>query len=136
MRRGIGIVAIVIVLLAGIGIGVGAYHAGVDEGIRRTAHASQVVEVVGPGYRGGFFPLGLILFPVLLFGGLALARAAFGHGGGHDHGGHRGHGPWSAGGPPWASQEGRTQFEEKAAEWHRSQHDEVSNASGGSPPTA
>jgi hypothetical protein len=133
MRRGIGIVAIVVVLLAGVGIGVGAYHAGVDEGIRRTADASQVVEVVG--YRGGFFPFGFFLFPVLLFGGLALARAAFAHKGGHDHGGHRGHGPWS-GGPPWASQEGRTQFEEKAAEWHRGQHGDASTAAGGTTPAA
>lgn len=134
MRRGIGIVAIVVVLLAGVGIGVGAYNAGVNEGIRRTADASQVVEVVGPGYRGGFFPFGLILFPVLLFGGLALARAAFGHRDGHDHGGSWGHGP--RGGPPWASQEGRARFEDQAAEWHRTQHGEASNATGGAPPTA
>ena len=97
MRRGIGILAIVLVILAGVGIGVGAYHAGVDEGIRRTADASQVVEVVG-GYRGGYFPFGFFLFPLLLFGGFALARAAFfGRRGGHHHGGPGGHGPWSGG---------------------------------------
>jgi hypothetical protein len=136
MRRGIGIVAIVVVLLAGIGIGVGAYNAGLHEGIRRAADASQVVEVVGPGYRGGFFPFGLILFPVLLFGGLALARAAFGHRGGHDHGGPWGHGPWSGGGSGWGSPEGRARFEEKAAEWHRTQHGETASAAGEASPTA
>jgi hypothetical protein len=71
-----------------------------------------------------------------LFGGFALARAAFfGHRGGHDHRGHGGHGPWSGGGSPWASDEGRARFEEKAAEWHRSQHGDVSSTAGGSPPT-
>jgi hypothetical protein len=134
MRRGIGMLVIVLVILAGVGIGVGAYQAGVDEGIRRTADASQVVEVVG-GFRGGYFPFGFLLFPVLLFGGFALARAAFGHRGGHDHRGPGGHGPWSAGGP-WGSDEGRARFEERAAEWHRTQHGDVSNAAGGSPPTA
>jgi hypothetical protein len=136
MRRGIGILAIVLVILAGVGIGVGAYHAGVDEGIRRTADASQVVEVVG-GYRGGYFPFGFFLFPLLLFGGFALARAAFfGRRGGHHHGGPGDHGPWSGGGSPWGSDEGRARFEEKAAEWHRSQHGDVSSTAGGSPPTA
>jgi hypothetical protein len=135
MRRGIGIVAIVLVLLAGVGIGVGAYHAGVDEGIRRTADASQVVEVVGPAFRGGFFPFGLFLFPLLLFGGLALARAAFWGRGGHHSDHHGGHGGWS-GGPPWASKEGRTRFEEQAAEWHRSQHGDAPASPGGTTTTA
>ena len=136
MRRGIGILAIVLVLLAGVGIGVGAYHAGLDEGIRRAADASQVVEVVGTGYRGGFFPFGLFLFPLLLFGGLALARAAFGHRGGHDHRGHWGPGPGGHGGSPWGSEEGRARFEERAAEWPRSQHGDAPASPGGTTTTA
>jgi hypothetical protein len=117
MRRGLAIVLAVVVVLMLVGVGAGAYHAGVDEGIRRAATSGQVVEVVGGGYGWhgggfGFFPFGLILFPLFLFGMFALIGGAFRRG------------PW--GGPgrrgPWMSEHGRSEFEARANDWHARQH--------------
>jgi hypothetical protein len=131
MRRGWGIAALVLTILLLVGVGIGAYHAGVDEGIRRGADAGQVVEVVGGygyGGHGGFFPFGLLLFPLVIVGVVLLFRAAFGGprwGGGW-------YGPGSRG--PW-SEEGRARFEERAGEWHRRQHEQrtTSPDPGGDP---
>lgn len=128
MRRGWVIVATIFVVLAMIGLGVGAYNAGVDEGIRRTAEAGQVVEVVG-GRHYGFFPFGFFLFPLFLIGTFFLIGWAFRGGRGR-----WGHGP---GFGPW-SEEGRARFEERAGEWHRRQHEQVAGGDEGgtSPPVA
>jgi hypothetical protein len=120
MRRGWAIVAAILVVLVTAGIAVGAYNAGLDEGIRRAADSSQVVEVVGDRYgHGFFFPFGFLLFPLFIFGAIFLVGRAFrGPRGywGHDHG--PGYGPWS--------EEGRTRFEDKATDWHRRQHEQAS----------
>jgi hypothetical protein len=111
----------IVVVLTLVGVGVGAYHAGVDEGIRRAADAGQVVEVVGGyGWHGGgfgFFPFGLILFPLFLFGVFWLIGGAFRRGawGGPGH-----HGPWS--------DEGHARFEQRFDEWHARQHEQGSTS--------
>ena len=110
MRRGFGFGLLILVILAGVAIGVGAYNAGLDEGIARgvqdAAETSQVIRVVGGGFRDGF-PFGLIFFPLFLFGMFALFRGGF-RGGKWGH--HRdGHGPWEKG----------------AEDWHRRQHEQV-----------
>lgn len=119
MRRGRAIVLTILVALAVIGIAGGAYNVGLDEGVRRGADAGQVVEVVGRGYwHGGFFPFGLILFPLFVIGVFWLIGAAFrGPRGGwhHEHGRF---GPWS--------EEGRARFEERFQDWHRRQHEQTS----------
>ncbi len=128
MRRAFGIGALLLLILAGIAIGVGAYHAGETHGLEQAGHAGQIVRVVGPG--AGFFPFGLILFPLFFFAIFALARGAFwSHrwGGPGHHGpygpGHSHSGPWAPGGPDT--------FEE----WHRRQHGQGSGeaGSGGEP---
>jgi len=129
MRRGWAIVLGVAAVLVTLGVAFGAYQAGVDEGVRRGAEAGQVVEVVGRGYGwhgGGFFPFGLLLFPLFVFGLVWLIGGAFRRG------------PW--GGPghhdgPW-SEEGRRRFEQRFDEWHARQHEQGSSApdpGGGSP---
>lgn len=124
MRRGWAIVAAVLVVLVMVGIGVGAYNVGVDEGIRRGADAGQVVEVVGRDYwhGGGFFPFGLLLFPLVFIGFFWLIGSAFrGPRGGWNHE----HGPGPFG--PWSG-EGRGRFEERFQEWHRHQHEQTSSS--------
>lgn len=132
MRRGWVIVATILVVLAVVGIAVGAYNAGVDEGIRRGSEAGQVVEVIGGRYgHRGFFPFGLILFPLFIIGAVWLIGGAFRGGRGrwaHEHG-HGGFGP--------GSEEGRSRFEERAQEWHQRQHEPgPSGDEGGSGPPA
>lgn len=130
MRRGLPIVLAIVLVLTVTGVAFGAYHAGIDEGIRRTADAGQIVEVVGDGYRGhvgfGFFPFGLFLFPLFLFGIFWLVGGAFRRGpwgGGHEHG-------------PWRTDEGRARFEQRFDEWHARQHEQGSTSpdlGGGAP---
>ncbi len=123
MRRGWAIVATILVVLAVVGIAVGAYNVGIDEGVRRGADAGQVVEVVGRGYwhGGGFFPFGLILFPLFVIGIFWLVGFAFrGPRGGWNHE-HGRFGPWS--------EEGRARFEDRFQEWHRRQHEQTSSGS-------
>jgi len=127
MRRGFVIVAVVLLILAGIGIGVGSYNAGVDEGIARQLVESsedvQVIRVVGEGHRGGFFPFGLLFFPLFLFGVFALVRAATWRG------------RW--GGPgPWGTREAwKEHARERFDEWHRTQHEQgdAARSTGGEP---
>jgi hypothetical protein len=126
MRRGWGVVAAALGAVVLVGVAVGAYHAGVDAGVMGGADAGHVVEVVGPGYgywHGGFFPFGLLFFPLVVIGIVLLVRFAvaprgWGHGWNH-HGDHP-HGPWS--------DEGRARFEERFGEWHRRQHDQGSTS--------
>ena len=110
MRRGFGIGVMILVILAGVAIGVGAYNAGLEEGIARgltdAGEGSQVVRVVGDGFRGGF-PLGLIFFPLFLFAIFGLFRGAFWRGRWERPGPGHGHGPW----------------ENEAKDWHRRQHE-------------
>jgi hypothetical protein len=121
MRRGWIIGAAVAAVLVVAAIAFGAYNVGLDEGIRRGAAAGEVVEVVGRGYgwghRPGFFPLGLLLFPLLVIGCIWLVAAAFRRGpwGDHHHGGWGGPGAWS--------DDARARFEERFGEWHRRQHE-------------
>ena len=128
MRRGWAIGAGILVVLAVIGISVGAYNAGVDEGIRRAADSSQVVQVVGGyGHGWGFFPFGFFLFPLFLFGTIFLIGRAFRGPRGWGHHGGPGYGPWS--------EEGRAKFEDRAQDWHRRQHEQVSDQESTGPPT-
>ena len=129
MRRGWVIAATILVVLAVVGIGIGAYNAGIDEGIRRGAEAGQVVEVVGSGH--GFIPFGFFLFPLFVMGTILLVGKAF-----RGPRGHWGHGHGSGSGPgsgPW-SEEGRTRFEDRARDWHRRQHEEVSSGEASTGP--
>ena len=128
MRRGWAIAASILVVLTVIGIAVGAYNAGVNEGIQRAATSDQVVQVVGGyGHGWGFFPFGLFLFPLFLFGTIFLFSRAFRgpRGWGHDHG--AGYGPWS--------EEGRKRFEDRAVDWHQRQHEQVSDGESTGPPS-
>jgi hypothetical protein len=72
MRRTFVAGAVILSIAAAVAIGVGAYNAGYDRGLTH-AGGTQVVRVVGPGFG---FPVGLILFPLLIFGIVALARGA------------------------------------------------------------
>jgi len=134
MRRGIGAIALIVVILAGVGIGVASYRAGerngIAQGIEQVQVAQdngqevQVVHVVGDGHGGFFFP-GFFLFPLFLIGGIFLVKGIFMGAGRFGKGGPNGYGPG-----PW-NDEGRRRFEERANEWHKRQHGEVS-----SPPEA
>jgi len=127
MRRGFAIIALLVLIFGGIGIGVGAYRAGerngITEGIEQVHVAQQngqevqVVHVVGD--RGPYFFPGFFLFPLFLFGAFLLIGGIF-RGAGRWKGPDRhGHGPglWN--------EEGRKRFEERAQEWHRTQHGET-----------
>jgi hypothetical protein len=123
------VVVALLVILVGIGIGVGAYNAGLDDGVRQglqeAGRGTDVVRVIGPGYRyghRGFFPFGFILFPLLVIGIIVLVKGAFWR--------RRWYGPWGPG-PGWGpghhgpdapghAGPGRSMFEE----WHRQQHEE------------
>lgn len=109
MRRGIGIGVVLLLILAGIAIGVGAYNAGFSQGLEESGRAGEVVRVIDRGPI--FFPFGLFLFPLFIFGIFALMRGAFWRRRGGS--GHHGPGGWTKGGPPM--------FEE----WHRRQHDKA-----------
>jgi hypothetical protein len=121
MRRGFGAGVLILSLLIAIGIGVGAYNVGYNHGLEANGSV-QVIHYVG-GYGWGFFPFGLILFPLFLFAIFGLARKAMWgrHGDGHDH--HGPMGPGSTG--SWGARE--QLFED----WHRRQH-EPANGEGGS----
>jgi hypothetical protein len=127
MRRAMVIGAAVLVLLALVGIGVGVYNAGVHDGVaqglQQSGETTQVVRVIGGGYRHGygwgFFPFGFFLFPLVVIGFFLLLRAAFwgGRWGGPWRGGPYGRGwggpgPWGPGGP------------QRYEEWHRRQHEQ------------
>jgi hypothetical protein len=128
MRRfGIGF-AILAVLLT-IGIAAGAYSVGYHHGL----DVNGTVEVAryGGWHAGwGFFPFGLILFPLFFFAIFAIFRGAFWRGGwnGHDH-----HGPWGSGQGGPMRPGGRDAFED----WHRRQHEPAQGegeSAGGEPP--
>lgn len=112
MRRGMWIGVLLVVILVGIAVGVGAYNLGLSEGLEQTGRAGEVVRVIGPH---GFFPFGLILFPLFFFGLFFLMRAAFW---GHRWGapGHWGPGP--RGGPA------------AIEDWHRRLHEEQRSTTG------
>jgi hypothetical protein len=126
MRRGWLIVLAIVVVMTIVGVAFGAYHAGVDEGVRRAADAGQVVEVVGGyGWRGGgwgFFPFGLILFPLLLLGIFALIGGAFRRGPWGDRWSDHDHGPGG-----WRAEAG-ARSEDRFREWHARQHEQGSPA--------
>jgi hypothetical protein len=104
--------ALVVLILGGVFIGIGAYNAGVSHGLTQAATGAQVVRVVGPGF--GFFPLGLLVFPLFFFLIFGLARAAFF--------GRR----WRGSGPGgWDSEHWERGQGARFEEWHRRQHDQV-----------
>jgi len=117
MRRGFGVGMLILSLLVAIGIGVAAYNVGYNHGLDANGSV-QVIHYVG-GYGWGFFPFGLILFPLFLFAIFGIARAAFWgrHGNGHDHHGLMGPGGW---GPP----------QQRFEEWHRRQHEPMTGDGG------
>jgi hypothetical protein len=110
-RSGMGF-AILSLLLA-IGVGIGAYSIGYHHGLAVNGSV-EVVRYVG-WHAFGFFPFGLLLFPLFFILVFGLFRGAFWRGGwgGHDH-----HGPWGhgSGGPIGPGK--REVFED----WHRHQH--------------
>jgi hypothetical protein len=149
MRRGTVILAAVLIVLAGIGIAVGAYNAGEAHGVAQQIQTlestapsgSEVVRVVGPDYlhgyahggwgpgHGGFFPFGLLIFPLFVIGVILLVRSLAWRGGGWGPGrgwgpSGEGHGPggWGRGGPgeEWRS---------RAEAWHREMHESGDRAS-------
>ena len=129
MRRGWAIAAAILIVLLTAGIAIGTYNAGIDEGVRRAADSDQVVQVIGGyGHRYGFFPFGFFLFPLFIFGTIFLFSRAFrGPRGPWGHQGHE-YGPWS--------EEGRARFEDRASDWHRRQHEQVSDQESTGPPSA
>ena len=114
MRRWSWFVGVLLLVLAGVAIGVSAYHAGETHGLQQAGKAVEVVRVYGPGV--GFFPFGLILFPLFFFGIIALARGAMWRRRWAMHGG-EGREHW--GGPGSWKGHGSDRFEE----WHRRQHE-------------
>jgi hypothetical protein len=121
MRRGFGIVVAIVAIVVAVAIGIGAYNVGYDHGLDANGSV-EAVRYVG-GWHGGFFPFGLILFPLFIFGIFALMRAAFWGGRWHDHD-HRD--PIGPGGGPGAW--GRR--EELFQDWHRRQHEPGSGEGG------
>jgi hypothetical protein len=125
MRRTMVIGLVVLAILAAVGIGVGAYDAGVSAGLQQAGQGAQVVRVVGPGYGPGFgfFPFGLILFPLFVIGIALLVRGALWRGRwggpGYGPGGSGRPGPWGPGGP------------QRFEEWHRRQHEQATGQAGG-----
>jgi hypothetical protein len=108
MRRWTGVLAVVLVMVALIAVGNIAYHRGLDEGIVRGLEQAgsdvQVVRVSGRGFGGGygFFPFGLLFFPLFLFLIFGLFRRAAWKGGHH-------HGPGG--------------WQDRYEDWHRRQHE-------------
>jgi hypothetical protein len=123
MRRSIPIWMLVVALAVTVLVGIGAYNAGVSAGLAENIEVgggnAELARFAGHGRGFGFFPVGLILFPLLFFGLFMLMGAAFGRGA-------RGGGPGPWGGGPWRGDE-RQAFED----WHRRQH-ERPNEPGGS----
>jgi hypothetical protein len=99
MSRGTAIGVAILMLIAGIVIGVIAYNAGFTNGLEDAGRATEVVRVVGRDW--GFFPFGLLFFPLFFFGVFFLLRTIFWRR------------PWGGPGP--------YHFEE----WHRRQHEEA-----------
>ena len=88
MRRGYGFGMLILLILIAVGMGIGAYNWGLNEGLEQSGNV-EVVRHYGHGH--GFFPFGLFLFPLFIFGFFALMRGAFwGRGGWGGHGGHYG----------------------------------------------
>jgi hypothetical protein len=132
MRRSVPIWVMVVALAVTILVGIGAYNAGVSEGLAQNIDAgggnAELVRHVRsslppPGRGFGFFPVGLILFPLLFFGFFVFMGAAFGRGA-----------RW--GGPgPWGGGPGRGDERRAFEDWHRRQHERPSDAhqTGGEP---
>jgi hypothetical protein len=84
MRRSVPIWVMVVALAVTVLVGIGAYNVGVSEGLAQNIDAAggnaELVRHVGYGRGFGFFPVGLILFPLLFFGFFMLMGAAFGRG--------------------------------------------------------
>jgi hypothetical protein len=143
MRRGIVILSVVLLVLAGVGIAVGAYHAGESHGVAEqiqqiettTPDGAEVVRVVAPaygygyGWHGGFFPFGILIFPLFIIGTILLVRAIawrtgpWRSGGGGPGGWGGPGGGWGgpgAGGPPGSHEE----FRKRVEGWHRQMHEE------------
>ena len=117
MRRNIPVWVLVVAVAVTVLIGIGAYNAGVSEGLAQNLDQSgsgaDIAHYVDHDRRFGFFPVGLILFPLLFFGFFALMGAAFGRGA-----------RW--GGPgPWGGD--RTRGLE---DWHRRQHEPSGDTKG------
>lgn len=89
MRRGAWIWLLLLVVVVATAVGIGAYNAGISEGLEEAERAGEVVRVIGPDR--GFFPFGIILFPLFFFGLFFLARMAFWGRAWH------GRGPWGTG---------------------------------------
>lgn len=128
MRRGYAAAFAVLAIVIAILIGVGAYNAGVHHGVAQSGDPETAVRYWdGHRFGAGFFPLGLLFFPLLIFGIFALFRFAFwgGRWGGgwgdhphpHPHG--TGNGGWG----------GRESFEE----WHRREHGRAESEPGPDP---
>ncbi|HSL16182.1 MAG TPA: hypothetical protein VK962_07865 [Actinomycetota bacterium] len=113
MRRGYGIALAVVLVLVAVLIGVGAYNAGVHQGLAEAAESGEVVRYqrYGPGW--GFFPFGLLFFPLLILGIFAFFRFALWGRRWDDHPHPMGPGGWAG------AARGRDAFEE----WHRSEHE-------------
>jgi hypothetical protein len=112
MRRGAWIWILLLVALVAVAVGIGAYNMGLSEGLEEAGRTGEVVRVID-GHRG-FFPFGLILFPLFFFGLFFLARAAFWGRGWHDHR------PWGPGGR-----------REAIEEFHRRLHEEGTTQDSG-----
>ncbi|MBY5163482.1 hypothetical protein [Salsipaludibacter albus] len=124
MRTGARIaLALLLVTLAGA-IAFVAYQAGIDAGVA-TADGTEVVRVVGRGWQGGpgFFP-GFLFFPLFVVGFFVLARFLFR--------------PWGGPGRGWYGPPGphRGDWEDRAADWHRRQHDQPSTDARADDPTS
>jgi hypothetical protein len=123
-RMWTGILAGVLGAMALVGVAAGAYRIGRGHDTVRTVGDGEVVRVVGHGWgHGGGYGAGpgFFLFPLLLFGLVALLIWGFRSGGGHPP---WGGGPSARGGPEGAF-----------SEWHRRAHSGEQAATAPSAPT-
>ena len=117
MRMRYWIVAGVLALIVGVGIagaiwGDGDWGPHRDDVVTRSVAADGTETIVIQEGHRGFFPFGIFLFPLVIFGSVLLFRAlAF-------RGPWGGNGPWTPGGPRAGNPPGW--FEE----WHRRAHQE------------
>lgn len=108
MRTATRVTLALLAIAIATAIGFVAYQAGIDAGAA-SSDGTEVVRVVGDGWRGGpgFFP-GFLFFPLFIIGFILLLKFVFR--------------PWGWG---WHGPPGGHGWEDRAADWHRRQHDQA-----------
>lgn len=132
MRRGFGLLGLIGTIIVLVIVGAIAYNIGWSDGVN--THVPAGTAAPAPYYYGyGFHPFfagfGILWFLFILFGIFWLFRLVFWGFAGRRMMWGWGHG-WGYGGPGGP----RSSFEERAQEWHRSQHEGGGTTNPGSTP--